>query len=180
MYSVLFNVDFHPVGKHLFFHLQIHYVCAHVWIHMCCAACVKVRGQFVGVSSLLLPCVLWELSYDHRLWRQTLTCWTISRAPPSGVSYVFSFLEFQLVTQLFCHYNICNYSLMVLWWLYMTQVALTSVSVRLLIMVSRSLGNTLASFEIGSHFIEQAYVELTDILLFASQCRIKDMCHHIW
>lgn len=31
-----------------------------MYVYMCGCTCVKVREQFVGVSSLLL-CVLWEL-----------------------------------------------------------------------------------------------------------------------
>lgn len=45
------------------------YVC--IYLILCISMCEVVRGQFAGVSSLLLPCGFWEPNPGHhRSWQQ--------------------------------------------------------------------------------------------------------------
>lgn len=35
---------------------------------MCCSTCSEIRGQFVGISSFLLPCGTWMSNSGYHVW----------------------------------------------------------------------------------------------------------------
>ena len=45
-------------------------MCVCLWAHVCGSVGVEVRGQLVGVSSLVLQCGSRELNFGHQAWWQ--------------------------------------------------------------------------------------------------------------
>ena len=55
---------------HLSFNIYFLSVNAYAFTHVCLSTHVEVRGQFVGVGSLLLLCGFWGLNSGCQAWQQ--------------------------------------------------------------------------------------------------------------
>lgn len=49
-------------------------LCVCVWAHECLSVHVEVRGEFIGLSFLLLSCGLWGIRSDSKTWQQAPLC----------------------------------------------------------------------------------------------------------